>query len=820
MSTQCEQENKEKYTDMKRRNIFIMATMLLTMGLTACHDDEVVEVSFKASLEQPTNADSSKVYLQDERYVYWELGDRITIFGDAGEDGGRKAYTARLVDANNIGGQDGQDMGFFNGVFVTTMPWGSQYFLGLYPHSEDNAVSSVSGNSFGTVTINLPAVQTVRSDAMGDMTFNKNVFPMVAWYGGNWTDSTTAYNLDFHSVASIVRVQLFNTSGEDVSLDSIVFTSRNNATQLSGPFTIENYKTEDPNVRQTTATEKTARVTVAALNNGVSSPLDISLDNTTLKSFYLVLPAYKGRHQTTTYQLTMTVHAKKGGEAKTFSQNFTVATRRNGITYMRAIAIGNWESATLTPGLVGNGTAARPFKVYTRADLVYLRDCYNSGNGTINNQTITEDTYIRIMRSDIALSPSTWTEGIYNFKGHISYTTTGNTSTSNPQGIVNNSGKPLFNTITSEGYVEGIPVICDTTIVIGTQPFSPLCLDNHGEIVNCYVTSRKGEAQGSMSTQTPGSSSYPIAGICINNHNLIKGCGCMVKFSSQRRDVAGICYANHGTIQECYTSGPMTVTDANSAAGICYTNFNDGTVKDCYFSSMPDSVNFNWGGLVYTNQGRVEHCYVGETSSITSSGGVGGIVYSNEDGGTIDYCWSEAALKGNGVGQIAARMTGGTIVNCFCNNSLTTVSLQSTSATAGGGGLVGEMSDSSTLANSFAYINKVQRINNMGSIGALVGVVNGTAARIKNCYTYETAGGSTVMVGTYTTENTGLFENCYIVAGSQSATGLTTYAATSANFGDINTALNDGIVTGSGWASWQQSGDNPPTLAAYTTSKK
>ena len=524
-----------------------------------------------------------------------------------------------------------------------------------------------------------------------------------------------------------------------------------------------------------------------------------------------MLPAYKGRHDSTIFHLTMTVYAN----GKNFSRNFSVTTRRNGITYMKAIAVTDLTPSTPTTDvrLVGNGTALRPFKIYTSADLGYLRDCYN-GDRKINNQNITENTYICIMRSDISLHPTTWTEGIEDFVGHMSYTTTGITNPSLPQGILNNSGKPLFTSIAEGGYVTGITVKCDTTIIISTEAFSPFCGSNEGEIRDCRIMTRRGSTQGTLATQTTGASTYPMGGICIENHGTIIGCGCVGKFNVQKRKIGGICYSNNGLIKECYVAAPMTVTNAASAAGICHENSGDGRVIDCYFSTMADNVSFNWGGIVFTNHGRVEHCYTRETASIISSGSVGGIVNTNASGGLVNYCWSEASLTGGKVGLIAASYTAGRIANCFCNNPLTTVTLNTSVATNGGGGLIGEISDGSSLENCYAYINKVQRINNIGIIGGLVGTVNGTTARITNCYVYEYATGTTVAVGSYTT-NPDLFDNCYIVNGTQTVTDkLFTISNSSSDMADLLSSLDGYSPWGSDWIHWLEN-SNPPTLMSY-----
>ena len=45
---------------MKKNRLIYLVTLALTLSLTACFDDEVGEYSFNATMEQPTNSDSSK----------------------------------------------------------------------------------------------------------------------------------------------------------------------------------------------------------------------------------------------------------------------------------------------------------------------------------------------------------------------------------------------------------------------------------------------------------------------------------------------------------------------------------------------------------------------------------------------------------------------------------------------------------------------------------------------------------------------------------------------------------------------------------------
>ena len=571
--------------------------------LSGCHKENRSDFTFLSKIEQPTNSDGSKVYLLDERWIYWEVGDIISIGSDQNNCWDGEQYTARLVNTSDYAGSElYEDYGeYFNGVFITTMDWGSSYFLGLHPQSDKNVIKNTGGNNF-TVKIDVPQTQPLRIDGRPDNTFGKDVMPMVAWYGGTWDTPERAYNLDFHSLGAIVRLQVFDNSGSTHSIDRIEITSNDSHRQLSGMFEVEGYKTEDPNLKIAANTEDNRKI---ILDNSKGNGT-ITLDS--LRSFYLVLPAYKGRHDSTTFDLKMTVYSG----SLSCSKDFTVTTRRNGITYMRAIGLSDWSS-TLQPSqhIVGNGTLERPFKIYTIEDLNYLRNCYDNENPKINGITVTDKTEIRIMRSDIELTTANWgTEatnyGIKQFKGHIKYIA------AKPTGITNKTNLPLFHSISAQGNVEGITVYCNSNISFtGNEEsvFSPFCRENSGTIKDCAIRT----ASGISITAADGN----LAGICTVNQGTIDGCRCEASLVSTNSNAAGICYTNSGTIRGSHATSMMTISaPAGNAAGICYSNTSTGAVYDSYFATRITNGDCNWGGIAYSSQGLVEHCYIGTTGQI------------------------------------------------------------------------------------------------------------------------------------------------------------------------------------------------------------
>ena len=789
--------------------------LLLALLPTACRKEvEMRKFDFTATIEQPTGGDS-KVLLLNEEWIYWEIGDRISVGSD--QTDAEHPYTegGTLI---NAGSGDFED---FVGAFITYLPWESKYFVGLHPYSENNQIIGTPGHSTPfTVNIDFPAEQPIR----GDSTFGKQVMPMVAWYGGEWaSEPYTPFNFDFHSLGAIVRLQLFNSTTTK-TIDRIEITPQTGYKyQLSGMFNVQNYNTFDPHLQATKADPSDAEKTIT-----ITCGDGLEMAQHTLWSFYLVVPAYKGMDDSSYLHLTMTVKTK---DAQQFSKKFTVPTRRNGITYMNAINITDWTAgASNTPGLVGNGTKQRPFKIYTLADLTYLRSCYNSADNPrrINGQPITQNTEIRIMRSDIKLEESTWISGINDFVGHMTYYG----SNSSYPGITNNSQFPLFQSIASGGNVEGLTVkVGDvhnfTSAVAG---YSPFCIENNGTIKNCRLVSDT--SNGTLSVTSH------FAGICVQNNStgIIQGCGCLATVSKNAYNsyhMAGICLVNTGTIDGCYAASPLSVSNFEEAAGICYTN--SGTVQNSYFSAQVVESDASWGGIVFNQTaGTITNCYTGELANIYSTGTVGGIV-NTLSGGMVDHCRGEMNLRGSIVGGIAATQADGTIRNCYCDNPLMTITVTAGSGHYGGG-LVGRMVKGH-LENSFCNMGSVNRLDNQSKTGGIVGQIEGIGSgdgantKIRNIYLNLNLSNSKNFYGH--SVNDMQFSQCYVIDGGTMQYGINAIASPledtpvssdiangdDGTIGQMRTLLNSFVETSSypdGWWKWARTNDTPGSLSGGT----
>lgn len=796
---------------MKIKGKWILLLLLVLLP-TACKKEvQTRQFDFTATIEQPSS--DSKVLLINEEWIYWEIGDRISV----GSDQTDASYPYTEGTLINAGSGDFED---FVGAFVTYLPWESRYFVGLHPYSSNNRIIGTAGRSTEfTVQIDFPATQPIR----GDSTFGKQVMPMVAWYGGTWDEAPyTPFNFDFHSLGAIVRLQLFNSTGTK-HIDRIEITPKAGYKyQLSGMFNVLNYNTFDPHLVATAAnpSDEQKKITITCD--------DLEMTNSTLWSFYLVLPAYKGMDDSSYLHLTMKVITT---DSKECTRNFTVPTRRNGITYMNALNITNWEPGTTSAGLVGNGTKKKPFKIYTAADMVYLRDCFKTPRGDgfyyINNQKATSATEIRIMRSDIVLDETNWNEGISNFVGHMTYY---GSNSSNP-GITNNSQYPLFQSIAAGGKVDGLAVKIEENNTIVNPPlagFSPFCFSNAGTIENCRLVT-----DNDTLTVTNGH----IAGLCVQNTGTIRGCGCLGTLSlnltnGTEYSAAGICLTNSGTIDGCYAASPIKVLNYPKAAGICYTN--NGTITNSYFSAQVIESTASWGGIAYTNNGgTITNCYTGELANIYTTGTVGGIV-NTLTSGTINHCRGEMNLRGSIVGGIAATQENGYIKNCFCDNAMMTITVTAGSGHYGGG-MVGRMMKG-WLENGFCNLGAVNRLDNQAKVGGIVGQIEGIGegsganTHIRNIYVYESLSSSRTFYGN--TLNTMTFAQCYVIDGGTMQYGINAIASpleapptssdinsASGTIEQMRTLLNSFVETSGypeSWWKWSRTNDAPGSYSGGT----
>lgn len=757
-----------KNTFSSLKYILPVGMILVSLLMTGCKK-EMVSLTFLAEAEAPAE-DGAKTYLSNESMVFWEEGDQIDAQGE-------KDDSKRVLEFK---GGESNPTALFEVSQDAKFTGGSSVFYALFPHNDGNTL----GN--GNMQVVFPADQGY----VDDNTFGRAACPMVA-YGGD-RDNDEVVRMTFHNLCGLVRIQLRNTS-DIKTLKSITFTSQDESKPLSGLFEVHNYDSYSPYV---TATPGSSSVTTI---NNINQTI-----STTPLTFYLVLPAGSG---TTNYSLTMQVNAEYGNTPYYFKKSFTVPIRRNGITKMQSLAIYSWsQSADLsgdaTIGITGNGTASRPFLIYTADELVMVRDAYRNSSSINGYPVSNSGLCFRLMRSDIVLNDENWTSGIPSFSGTFIF---GGNQTSS-HGITNNSSSPIFESILSSGSVTNLAVKGNSSWSMEESVhYSPLCRTNAGRIINCRVV------DASYVISYSGSDALGLAGICVENSGTISGCGCRATLVAPH--VAGICYHNtsNGNIKGCYVSSPMTVYNSTSqavrAAGVCYRN--EGTIQDCYFAANIHAPRATeWGGLAYLNTGTVKHSYVDASGIIQSTTSVGGIVHTMT-GGMVDNCWNDAdlmnvqnttAYTSGGLGGIVFSLQGGEIRNCIRYRP-------AGSFTCTGGGIVGGFVARMTggfIRNSAFYGDLTQSTS---SKGAFVGSFTG--GTIENAYAYQSLG--TTLAFYYQTANSGTtFVDCF---GQTVKTGVTIPSS----YADLLSSLNShGWTENSGsyksWQAYDTENSAPPIL--------
>ena len=747
--------------NIKRLCMLLPLAAALLLIATGCKKDKMTTFRVLAVAEQKApDPDASKTQLVNETHVYWEDGDEIDVWFLDNPSG-------RITATFHIGNGRNDTSAIFQ--LSDKMKVSEDYvgkYLALFPSDGKNSYSSTEK----TVVVNFPANQGYRNDN----SFARAACPMVA-YKENKVDMSGQTNplvrMLFHNLAGLVRIQLIDNV-EDVGdtsvtprhrLKSLTFTSKDEK-KLSGPFKVTGYDSIAPSL---TASGGSNTVTITP---DPDTPILLPVNNNNSPSnsspltFYLALPALSGTGNTT-YTITMTAVATDmvtNAEVR-MSMDFSVTIRRNGITKMPALKVTRWDATgngAATPGITGNGTFERPFLIYTYEDLKQLRDACNT-NTKINGTAITNGEYVRIMRGDIVLD-ETWTEGINNFRGTMTYYAS---HASADQGITNNTNVPLFESIgevgSNYGSVDGITIKGVKSWGVSqydAPTFSPLCHKNYGTISNCMVGS---DAEFSYK-YTNANPTVGMGGICAENYGKIEACGCRGHLMAPK--LGGICLNNHtgGKIERCFIPSPMRANvgadKSDSVGGICYNN--KGTVKDCFFAANINNAlkqQISWGGIVFQNSGTVEHCYVDASGIIHSENSVGGIVHTLT-GGTVENCWNDADLlqvdTRGGLGGLVFRMTDGTVRNCYRRCPTGSMTAKGTGVM---GGAVARMSGG-TVENSYVYSDMSQTVCDIK--GMFVGAFTG--GTIKNCYGEQSAiAGSMPFYGSKSSSTTATLDKCY-----------------------------------------------------------
>ena len=252
---------------------------LAAFAFTSCNKEEETELTFKASITQPT--DGAKTHIGDNNMLVWNEGNTIKVFNANGVVGDFTTTDQDVVEA----------------TFSGTLPQTSTY-TAFYPNAAVNE---------SAVTLNLPSEQSyVESD------FANDLYPMAAAGALN----NDVVNFQFHSPASVLRLVL--KSDNNCTVKSITMTGGANDV-LVGNIVYANYSDVEtysftngtrvvtlnyPNGKQLAANEETdfnfvvlsgtmsagTKFEVKDMNGNVIKTLTTTRPNTLTAEHILVMP--------------------------------------------------------------------------------------------------------------------------------------------------------------------------------------------------------------------------------------------------------------------------------------------------------------------------------------------------------------------------------------------------------------------------------------------------------------------------------------------------------------------------------------------------
>lgn len=337
----------------------------------------------------------------------------------------------------------------------------------------------------------------------------------------------------------------------------------------------------------------------------------------------------------------------------------------------------------------GDGTAADPYQIYTKAHIDSMANQNTYGKFYILMNDIT-DTITHKICTTLA--------GSLNGKGHT---------------LIVRSGEPLFTIIAPTAKLDSL-FVCGYMSSIG-----PFCAINHGIIDFC--------------TNNLNDSSTCNAGICQTNsvNGIISNCTNNLNITGNQTSISGICSNSSGSIQNCTNNGNITILGSNgNFAGISANG--NGTIVNCINNGsiiqvgMGESVHLGGITRVSTNS-LIQNCINNGDISCKNAhcvGGIGGDV--NHD--MIIHCANYGNITGTATnaGGIVAWTDNDSIINCFNSGQIVT----SSNNEATGSGIANIQDESLTIINCL----NVGRCTEDGLVGSSENILAVSNSSIQNNY--------------------------------------------------------------------------------------
>ncbi|WP_202708414.1 fibronectin type III domain-containing protein, partial [Sporosalibacterium faouarense] len=172
--------------------------------------------------------------------------------------------------------------------------------------------------------------------------------------------------------------------------------------------------------------------------------------------------------------------------------------------------------------------------------------------------------------------------------------------------------------------------------------------------------------------------------------------------------IGGLVGSNYGDIENCYVEGTV---EGESSTGLL-VGFNDGTIEKSYANGSVKGDSESTGGLVgYNFTGTIKETY-SAGSVYGSKDNVGGLVGHNFAGDIIDS-YSTARVEGRyNVGGLVGEMISGSITNCYAIG-------QVSDGRNNVGGLIGEAFDMVRIVDSYWDRIETNQASSSGGEGKL-----------------------------------------------------------------------------------------------------
>lgn len=306
---------------MENKKFIIGVICAVSVVSCSIHEADLREAGinpvFYASIEQPSEEDGTRVYVNQDYKVLWDEGDKVSIFN--------------LKDANDeyrFTGKTGDNGGSFELVKDFSEEGVSiNHRYAVYPYSQSTSIDMK-----GTLSVSLPAEQYYRESSFGP---GANM--MVA--------ATDSKEFQFKNACGYLVLKLY---GEGVSVSSITLKG-NNGERLAGKATITMPLEGVPTV--TMADEATTEITLIC-----ADPVQLGATEKESTQFWFVVPPMsfsKG--------FTVSVNLAIGGSNEV-STSKSIDIERNRLSKMSPTRVDWIQPNNVIVYTSSNGEVVTPYK--------------------------------------------------------------------------------------------------------------------------------------------------------------------------------------------------------------------------------------------------------------------------------------------------------------------------------------------------------------------------------------------------------------------------------------------------------------------------